>query len=78
LSPIGTLTRGPNVTSGTVIVQPVIFIDPTAKVTVGNESESKSRNNPYLGLELNGQIVHTMFEGTFTVKNNHIQEIHND
>jgi len=54
------------------------FIDPTARVIVGTESESKSRNNPYLGLELNGQIVHTMFEGTFTVKNNQIQEIHND
>jgi dihydroorotase len=54
------------------------LIDPTARVIVGPESESKSRNNPYLGLELNGQIVHTMFEGTFTVKNNQIQEIHND
>ena len=54
------------------------FIDPTVRVIVGPESESKSRNNPYLGLELNGQIVHTMFEGTFTVKNNQIQEIHND
>jgi len=54
------------------------FIDPNAKVIVGHESESKSRNNPYLGLELSGQIVHTMFEGTFTVKNNQIQEIHND
>jgi len=54
------------------------FIDPTARVIVGPESESKSRNNPYLGLELHGQIVHTMFEGTFTVKNNQIQEIHND
>lgn len=30
-SPIGTLTRGPNVTSGSTIVAPVIFIDPTAK-----------------------------------------------
>ena len=54
------------------------FIDPTAKVIVGSESESKSRNNPYLGLELSGQIVHTMFEGTFTVKNNQVQEIHHD
>ena len=54
------------------------FIDPTAKVIVGSESESKSRNNPYLGLELSGQIVHTMFEGTFTVKNNQILEIHHD
>ena len=54
------------------------FIDPTAKTTVGPESESKSRNNPYLGLELSGQIVHTIFEGTFTVKNSQIQEIHHD
>jgi dihydroorotase len=54
------------------------FIDPNAKTTVGPESESKSRNNPYLGLELSGQIVHTIFEGTFTVKNSQIQEIHHD
>ncbi len=31
LSPIGTLTRGPNVVSGTQVVNPVIFVDPTAK-----------------------------------------------
>ena len=54
------------------------FIDPSVSKTVGAESESKSRNNPYLGMKLNGQIVHTMFEGTFTVMNSQIQEIHND
>lgn len=54
------------------------FIDPAAKVTVGAESESKSRNNPYLGMQLNGHIVHTMFEGTLTVRNGQIQEIVND
>ena len=53
------------------------FINPAASFTVGPETESKSRNNPYLGLELRGQIVHTMFEGTFTVLNSQIQEIHN-
>lgn len=54
------------------------FIDPSVSKTVGAESESKSRNNPFLGMKLNGQIVHTMFEGTFTVMNSQIQEIHND
>lgn len=53
------------------------FIDPSVSKTVGTESESKSKNNPYLGMKLNGQVVHTMFEGTFTVLNSQIQEIHN-
>ncbi len=53
------------------------FINPAASFTVGPETESKSRNNPYLGVELKGQVVHTMFEGTFTVLNSQIQEIHN-
>ncbi len=30
-SPIATITRGPDVTSGTVVVQPVIFLDPLAR-----------------------------------------------
>ncbi len=53
------------------------FINPTVSKTVSTESESKSKNNPYLGMKLNGQIIHTMFEGTFTVMDSQIQEIHN-
>ena len=30
-APIASITRGPNVTSGTVVVQPVIFLDPLAR-----------------------------------------------
>ena len=56
----------------------LVFINPTAKTKVSGQSESKSSNNPYLGLELFGEIVHTVFEGRFTVKNKLVQELNND
>jgi dihydroorotase len=56
----------------------LVFINPTAKTKVSGQSESKSANNPYVGLELFGEIVHTVFEGIFTVKNKLVQELNND
>jgi dihydroorotase len=56
----------------------LVFINPTGKTKVSGQSESKSSNNPYLGLELSGEIVHTVFEGRFTVKNKLVQELNND
>jgi len=56
----------------------LVFINPTAKTKVSGQSESKSSNNPYVGLELFGEIVHTVFEGRFTVKNKLVQELNND
>jgi dihydroorotase len=52
----------------------IAFINPDGKYKVSEVSESKSANNPYLGMELSGQIVHTLFEGLLTVKDAKIQE----
>lgn len=71
----GLQRHGQEITAGSAAN--LTFIDPSVSKTVGTESESKSKNNPYLGMKLNGQIVHTIFEGTFTVMNSQIQEIHN-
>jgi dihydroorotase len=54
----------------------ITFLNPAVTETVNSDSESKSSNNPFLGIELSGQIVHTVFEGVLTVLHGRIQEIH--
>ena len=53
----------------------IVFFDPSTSFQVGEESQSKSRNNPYLGMSLSGTVVHTVFKGRVTVKNSVIQEL---
>jgi dihydroorotase len=53
----------------------IVFFDPRTSFTVDASTESKSSNNPYVGMKLSGTVVHTMFRGTLTVKNSMIQEI---
>ena len=47
----------------------IALIDPTAKRKVVADSASKSKNSPYVGLELPGKVVHTIYRGYFTVRN---------
>jgi dihydroorotase len=53
----------------------IVLVDPKRKYTVDSSTESKSSNNPYLGMELSGSIVHTIYKGIFTVKNSEIQKL---
>jgi dihydroorotase len=53
----------------------ITLIDPSKKRQIGSTSQSKSVNNPFIGLELPGEIVHTIFAGKFTVRDKQIQEI---
>jgi dihydroorotase len=46
----------------------IVLIDPKAKRKVTGESASKSVNSPYVGLELPGKVVHTIYRGFFTVR----------
>lgn len=46
----------------------IAIIDPTAKRTIVAESASKSKNSPYIGLELPGRVMHTVYRGYFTVR----------
>ncbi len=46
----------------------IALIDPTAKRTIVAESASKSKNSPYVGLELSGRVMHTIYRGYFTVR----------
>ena len=45
----------------------LVVFDPSA-ATPTNASASRSSNAPYLGLDLRGAVVHTMYGGRFTVR----------
>jgi dihydroorotase len=55
----------------------IVFFDPTTSITVDGNTESKSSNNPYLGMTLSGSVIHTLYRGVLTVKDSKIQEIGN-
>lgn len=45
----------------------IVLIDPTVSRKVVADSASKSKNSPYVGLQLPGQVRHTIYRGHFTV-----------
>lgn len=52
-------------------------IDPAANRDVNMNTASKSVNNPYAGLNLPGAVIHTIYDGEFTVKNSQLVERNN-
>ena len=44
------------------------LIDPSTRRVIGPESQSLSSNNPWVGMQLPGRVVHTLLRGVFTVK----------
>ena len=46
----------------------IVLIDPKIKRRVVAESASKSVNSPFVGLELPGKVIHTIYRGYFTVR----------
>jgi dihydroorotase len=44
------------------------LIDPTVTRKVVADSASKSKNSPFVGLELPGKVIHTVYRGYFTVR----------
>jgi dihydroorotase len=51
------------------------LIDSQATRVIEVSTASKSANNPYRGLQLKGQVVHTIYRGSFTVKNSVLQKV---
>ena len=49
--------------------------NPHEKMSVGAISHSLSNNNPYRGMELQGKIQHTIYQGVFTVFDQELQEL---
>lgn len=52
----------------------IVLIDPKARRKVVADSASKSKNSPYVGLELPGRVVHTIFKGYFTVRDTQLAQ----
>ncbi|MEY4617932.1 MAG: hypothetical protein RL101_118 [Actinomycetota bacterium] len=50
------------------------LIDPKAQRKIARETASKSVNNPYTDRELPGAVIHTIFNGRFTVLNGALQK----
>ena len=46
----------------------LVLIDPSARRLIDSSTQSLSTNNPWIGLELPGRVVHTLLRGVFTVK----------
>jgi dihydroorotase len=55
----------------------IVLFDPNTSFVVDQHSQSKSSNNPFVGMKLSGSVVHTLYRGTFTVRDSEIQEIGN-
>jgi dihydroorotase len=53
----------------------IALIDPKAKQIIAKESQSKSSNNPYVGMELSGLVKHTIYKGVLTVRDGQVQEL---
>ncbi len=49
------------------------LLDPSAKRVIQGQTNSKSANNPFAGVELPGKIIHTIYQGEFTVMNSELQ-----
>jgi dihydroorotase len=66
----GDTNQGQMIQSGSVAN--IVLIDPKARRRVVADSASKSKNSPYIGLELPGKVVHTIFKGYFTVRDSQL------
>jgi dihydroorotase len=51
----------------------IALIDPSAKRVIEKQTNSKSVNNPFAGVTLPGRVVHTLYQGRFTVMNSEVQ-----
>jgi len=53
----------------------VVFFNPETSFNVEATTESKSSNNPYVGMQLSGSVIHTLYRGTLTVRNSKIEKL---
>lgn len=64
--------HGQNIKAGSIAN--LVLIDPKIRRKVVAESGSKSQNSPYVGMELPGKILHTIYRGFFTVRDGQLSE----
>jgi len=49
------------------------LLDPSAKRVIQRQTNSKSANNPFAGITLPGSVIHTIYQGEYTVMNSELQ-----
>lgn len=62
----GDANQGQNLAAGAIAN--ITLIDPKVVREVVADSASKSKNSPYVGMKLPGQVRHTIYRGFFTVR----------
>lgn len=53
----------------------IVLIDPSVKRGIKAKTHSLSSNNPFAGYSLPGKVVHTIFRGTFTVRDGKLVDL---
>ena len=51
----------------------IVIVDPRASRRVVPIGYSKSTNNPFVGMDLPGRVIHTIFHGRFSLRNSVVQ-----
>lgn len=68
---ISGISQGQEIAVGSVAN--LVLLDPKQIRTIVDGGASKSANQPYIGLDLPGQVVHTIYRGKFTVRNSTLE-----
>ncbi|MEY3561971.1 MAG: hypothetical protein RL068_1123 [Actinomycetota bacterium] len=53
----------------------IALLDPSARRVISAKTQSRSTNNPFREVSLPGQVVHTIYNGRFTVRDSQLQVI---
>jgi dihydroorotase len=53
----------------------IVLVDPSARRVISANTQSRSTNNPFREVSLPGQVVHTIYNGRFTVRDSQLQVI---
>lgn len=52
----------------------LVIVDPVKPVSIEGNRYSKSSNNPYVGMDFNSAVIHTLYKGEFSYKDNEVVE----
>ncbi len=72
----GLENQGQYLKAGSVANFALVDTNQTWRATA--DTHSKSTNNPYAGLDFRGRVIHTIYNGEFTVRNRIVREVEID
>ena len=52
----------------------ITVFNPHERIGVAEMNQSKSNNNPYLGLEFTGRVQHTIYQGQFSMMDQSVRD----